>query len=160
MKLLVVVNSLQLGGAERLISEQLRLANGRWEARVVCLDSIGALGPVLQRIGVPVEGLELGHRWDPRAAFRLRRIIVRWRPDIIHLHLPRSAFFGRIASIGLPPKIVYTEHNTWDIYSLPSRCLNALTYCLNDQTIAVSSAVADYVTGAAGALGEKDESWW
>ncbi len=145
MRLLVVINNLGLGGAERLLCDQLRNGQGRWETRVVCLDSLGPLAEELRAQGIPVSNLRLRVRWDPRAIPRLRAQFSAWRPDVVHLHLPRSAFFGRLASLGMAHRVVYTEHNTWDGYPAISRRLNAVTYKLNTKVVAVSSPVKSWV---------------
>jgi glycosyltransferase involved in cell wall biosynthesis len=44
------------------------------------------------------------------------------------------------------PGIVYTEHNSWESYSLPTRAANAATYVLDDAHFAVSAAAARSVT--------------
>jgi glycosyltransferase involved in cell wall biosynthesis len=45
------------------------------------------------------------------------------------------------------PAIVYTEHNSWDCYSWPTRVANAATYLLDDAHLAVSIASAQSVFG-------------
>jgi glycosyltransferase involved in cell wall biosynthesis len=150
MRLLVVVNSLEVGGAERLIADQLRLGRDRWDAAVACLDSLGPLGEELRALGIPVTVLGACCRLDVRAVFRLRRLMRDWRPDVVHLHLPRSAVIGRLAGLGLPHRLVATEHNTWDMYRWESRYLNAATIRLTDGVAAVSRAVADSIRARLG----------
>jgi glycosyltransferase involved in cell wall biosynthesis len=145
MNLMIVITSLELGGAERLVFDQLRLGRRRWDARVICLDSLGPLAERLMTLGIPASLLHLSCRWDVRAVPRLRALFRRWRPDVVHLHIPRAGVLGRLASVGLSHKVIYTEHNVWECSPLPTRWLNALTYHLNDCVIAVSEAVADSV---------------
>ena len=46
------------------------------------------------------------------------------------------------------PRLVYTEHNTWDCYGATTRALNALTYPLDEAQFAVSATVRDSVPRA------------
>jgi glycosyltransferase involved in cell wall biosynthesis len=44
------------------------------------------------------------------AIFKVRRILKRVKPDIVNTHTAKAGVIGRIASIGLPNKVVHTYH--------------------------------------------------
>jgi glycosyltransferase involved in cell wall biosynthesis len=46
----------------------------------------------------------------PLFAWRLRRLILRWKIDVLHLHAARAGLVGCLASHGLRIGIVYTGH--------------------------------------------------
>ena len=142
MRILSVINSLDPGGAENLLLRQLAMRPAHWQCAVACIDQRGALADEAERSGLPVTLAAGRARLDLRRILRLRKIIRKWQPDVVHLHLPRSGFFGRLACAGLHKiPVVYTEHNLWEMYSRGTRLLNASTYPLNDVVIAVSEAV-------------------
>lgn len=116
-----VVGSLDVGGAERQIVELCqRLDKDRFSPEVVTLGPSGAMARRVESGGVPVHtfrptSLRSRSVRDPRRLFsalrgvlRLRSLIRRRRPDIVHAFLPEAcavaaAAIGRRAT---PPLIV------------------------------------------------------
>ena len=90
---------------------------------------------------------------DFRNAMRLRAIIRRSRPDIVHCHSSKAGGLGRLALIGLPrrPKLVYSPHavaaQLGAQYVLIERGLS----CLTNRFAAVSESerqeIVDYGIG-------------
>ena len=97
--------------------------------------------PALREAGFEPRTLGAGNSFDFAWVRRLRRLIQKERPDVVHLHNPVAAAGGRIAARGLNVPIVTTEHNVWETYHLASRFANAATFVRNDAVIAVSQAV-------------------
>lgn len=90
MKILHVINSMETGGAQRLVRDMLpRMAEGN-EVSVVTLGECGR--NVVERV--------LGLRR------RFREV------DVVHVHLFPSLYLSAIAALGLGVKLVYTEHST------------------------------------------------
>lgn len=60
---------------------------------------------------------------------------------VVHAHSPQPAALSRPLLRAMPggPKLVYTEHNTWDCYGAPTRLANAATYVLDHAQFAVSN---------------------
>ena len=142
MRLLAVINSLNPGGAENLLLGQLNALPPGCQSAVVCLDERGSLAHMAEAAGSTVIETGGAGRLDPRRVGALRRTIAAWRPDLVHIHLPRSGFFGRLACRSYPDlPVVYTEHNIWEMYSRGTRLMNRWTYARNDLVIAVSEAV-------------------
>jgi glycosyltransferase involved in cell wall biosynthesis len=68
------------------------------------------------------------------------------RIDLIHIHLPYTGIFGRIAArLANVEAIVYTEHNVIDGYKPVTRLLDRLTYRFDKATITVSDSVRESV---------------
>lgn len=145
MKVLVVINELELGGAERLVHDQLIHPAFTADVKVICLDRMGPLAESLLARGVDVQLLGMRGRLDIRAIPRLRRVFRAWCPDVVHLHLARSGILGRLASVRMPHRLVYTEHNIWSRYPRLIRHANASTFHLNHGVAAVSKAVRDQI---------------
>src|SRR5258708_16445847 len=87
-----------LGGAEMQL---LHLARGlqkrRWRVTVVALSGTGGeAGPQLVASGVELLTLKLRKGLaDPAGWIRLNRWLVRKKPDVVHAHLPHSAWIFR-----------------------------------------------------------------
>jgi glycosyltransferase involved in cell wall biosynthesis len=99
-KLLTVIESLGRGGAERLlVTTHAHLDRARFQPAVAALWPPYDLADELERLGVTVHRLDTRGPSDLlRACFRLRRVIRRERPDIVHTHLFAANVAGRLAS--------------------------------------------------------------
>lgn len=122
MKVLHVLSSLCQGGAENYVVD-LVLAMRRLgiEPAVAYLSSARELGRSeaherqvllrLQRAGIPA--FRLGHaarRLPWLGAWRLRRVVRQWRPDVVHGHLLAAVLFQALSLSATP--FFYTHHNS------------------------------------------------
>lgn len=112
MKILQVIPSLEIGGAETMCEglSNLLKAQGQ-EVIVVSLYRLET--PITRRLaqtGIPVRFLDKKPGLDLAAIPRLRRLIRQEKPDVIHVHLFALKYVG-IAVLGLPIPIVHTIHN-------------------------------------------------
>jgi glycosyltransferase involved in cell wall biosynthesis len=94
----------------------------------------------------------------PLAAVRLRHLVRRWQPDLVHSHGLRAAMI--VSRAGSGPRWVHTHH--LDGWFTASRLRIAahrremqLVGRRTDLQIAVSTAVADFVTGEVGVPANK-----
>jgi glycosyltransferase involved in cell wall biosynthesis len=141
--------SLDVGGLERNIVNQIRQAPvlGQ-EISVIALERAGTLAPAAESLGATVLCASKRPGLRPQIALRLRAMLKRLDPDIVHTHQIGPLFYIRLATMGLrkPPIIVHTEHGK-EPYA-DSRKLRALArfgaqraqvfYCLtNDMADAV-----------------------
>lgn len=110
------------GGTLRHVLDLARACHNRGAAvHLVCStrresSSCVALGQ-LRGTGIEVDELDMWREVHPvrdlTAAVRLRRIIARTKPDVLHLHSSKAGAIGRIAAAGLgwrAPAVVYTPH--------------------------------------------------
>lgn len=137
---LVVIKGLGLGGAERLVVDQVTAPGGRCRYEVAYLrPDKNHFVPQLRAAGVAVHDVSAESGPWPLTLLRLLR---RRRPAIVHVHSPLPAAFVRIlVRLGLTgrrTRIVYTEHNRWSAYRLPTRLVNAVTMLLDHTGFAVS----------------------
>jgi glycosyltransferase involved in cell wall biosynthesis len=106
------------------------------------------LVPELEAAGIEVVCLD-GRRGGQVAWIgRLRNLVRDLRPHVVHIHAPQPAAMARPALRALGrsrPALLYTEHNSWDGYRLPTRVANALTYPLDDYRLAVSQTALDSI---------------
>ncbi|HME73523.1 MAG TPA: glycosyltransferase [Myxococcota bacterium] len=145
-RILVLTKTTALGGAERLLMNALpHLDRERFDYRLAAFDDSGPLALAWREQGLPVETMPAGHksRPGPRTLLALRRTLTRERIDLVHAHLPVPGALARVATRGLPTRLVYTEHNTLDMYRPATRWLNSATYGWQNAVVAVSERVRE-----------------
>lgn len=145
-RVLLVAAGLGPGGMERLLVNQIRFGDHeRYEYSVGYIKADkDQLVAELEELECPVHLLSRqGVPWPLTLGATVRS----GRFDLIHTHSPLAASVVRLASrtVRHRPKLIYTEHNSWGPYSVPTRWANRLTYALDDSKIAVSSAARDSV---------------
>ncbi|MGZ8753321.1 MAG: glycosyltransferase [Acidimicrobiia bacterium] len=151
MKVLWLVKGLGPGGAERLL-----VAAAATHDREAFSFEVAYLLPwknhlveELEGLGVPTQCLGVRDERDLRWAHRLRERLHSDPVDVLHAHSPYPAGIARLVVRTLPrrlrPRIVYTVHNTFSSFSMPTRLLNGVTYPLDAADIAVSSEVYDTI---------------
>jgi glycosyltransferase involved in cell wall biosynthesis len=151
VRVLWVIKGLGPGGAERLLVEHASAGDRtRFAYEVAYLLSWKQhLVTEIEAHGVPTQCLGVRSELDPRWIARLYRMLRGRSYDVIHVHSPAVAAVTRVLVRTLPrarrPAVVYTEHNVWSSHNVVTRTLNALTYPLDDATLAVSEQVRSSV---------------
>jgi glycosyltransferase involved in cell wall biosynthesis len=148
-RVLWLAKGLGPGGMERLLVTHASVGDrDRFEYFAAYLvERPHSLVADLEGLGVRCTLLGDGRGVDPRWVLELRRFVRAQGIELVHLHSPMVAALARPAlrSMHRRPAIVYTEHNSWDCYRLPTRFANAVTYPLDDAQLAVSAAAAGSV---------------
>jgi len=149
IRVLQVITSLGIGGAERLVVSAARgLSAPRFEHAICCLAERGPLAAEAEAAEVPVFCVdEFPGLRHPFAFARLIRIIRAFRPTIVHTHLQSANLYGRLAAhLARVPVVVATEHNVYvgkaRRYILVERFLARMT----DAMIAVSGPVRQFLS--------------
>jgi glycosyltransferase involved in cell wall biosynthesis len=149
IRVLQVITSLGIGGAERLVVSAARgLSAPRFEHAICCLAERGPLAAEAEAAAVPVFCVdEFPGLRHPFAFARLIRIIRAFRPTIVHTHLQSASLYGRLAArLARVPVVVATEHNVYvgkaGRYILVERVLARMT----DAMIAVSGPVRQFLS--------------
>ena len=139
LRVLWVIKGLGPGGAEHLLVNQARVRDtSRFDVSVAfAAGEKTALVPLLEAEGIAVHALGTGlwHR-----LISLRRLLA--DSDVVHVHSPLVASEIRLLRLTTRrrPKLVVTEHNSWDAFHPVTRTLNACTAWMDDARIAVSDA--------------------
>ena len=149
LRVLLVGRGLGRGGMERLLVNQVLFGDRErfsYSVAYVTRDK-DELVPEFEGLGVPVHCLaQEGRPWP----LGLRSLLSRPGFDVVHAHSPLVAAAARVAArtVRPRPRLVYTEHNSWDPYGVPTRWANRLTYRLDDAHLAVSRGAWESVPAA------------
>ncbi len=140
-RILLVVKGLDLGGAERVVTDLATHLAGRGvEVEVAVINSQRvALLPVLQAAGIVVHPLPGSDRVGLRGTLALRRLVRAGSYDVVHGHGPVPTVLARLLA---GPRAVGTIHSMWGALRRPSRwAVTAL--CGGTRLIAVSATARD-----------------
>lgn len=112
MKIIHVISSLEIGGAQRLLSDLLPIQKhqGIDVSLLVLKSEDNDFTRKVQDAGVPIISLDVKSFRNPFLAIKVRNIIEGY--DIVHAHLVHSLYICSLAARGLKTKLVYTEHST------------------------------------------------
>ncbi len=143
-RILHVSDSLQIGGAERVL---IGLAAGLVDrgARVTVACSVG--GPLemeAHRAGVDVRVLGsslVKRRLDANFTWALTRLIMNEPPDLVHTHMHASSVAATLALRQSRIPLVLHEHSEAGWRDFETRCAAAEAYRRSAAVIAVSSAI-------------------
>lgn len=144
--LLYLINSLDIGGSEKLLLDTVsHLNRSKYQAIVCYLKGKGQLRSEFAKKGIKVYNLGLKKTTPLKALLKLYRLIKSNEVSLVHTHNFQAGIIGRIvAKIARVPVIVATEHNSynWSQRNLFFRFINEHTTRLcNVRLIAISQAV-------------------
>ncbi len=142
-KVLHIIQSLDTGGAERVVAEYaLAHDRKRYSPEVCCVLEGGYLVGQLEEAGVPVHVLRRGKRLNLSALLRLARLMARGRFDVVHNHNFTALAIGVPAAVLAGVNVlVRTEHNVTRGRRGVRDMLSRLAALREDAQIAVSDAV-------------------
>jgi glycosyltransferase involved in cell wall biosynthesis len=137
MRIAHVVDSMEIGGAETLVSQMCRLQREQGhDPRVYAIAALGPLGERMRADGFAVEA-NLGQHL-PDAARGFYRTFKESRPEVVHLHNPTPTVYAAIAArMAGVPSIVSTRHS---LVGPPRRLIVELKY-------AVAATCCDWAVG-------------
>lgn len=112
MRVLHVISSLEIGGAQRLLSDLLpkQKQQGIDVSLLVLKSEDNAFSKKVADAGVPIISLDVKSFRNPFLAFKVRKVIRQY--DVVHAHLVHALYICSLAARGLKTKMVYTEHST------------------------------------------------
>jgi glycosyltransferase involved in cell wall biosynthesis len=149
LRLLLVVDSLDIGGAERhVVDLAIALHRKGHEVTVACSVS-GELSGPLQEVGVPVRvllGRLVKRRFSLAFARKLRRLIKGEGFDLVHAHVYASVTATAVATFGQDDvPLVITEHSEGSWRTWRVRQMSRWVYRRARRVVAVSSPI--YLVG-------------
>jgi glycosyltransferase involved in cell wall biosynthesis len=110
IRVALLIDTLRPAGAEKqLVTVATGLDRRRFTARVACLTDTGAYEATLREAGVPVTLLGKRHKVGGPALHRLRTLLRRERPHVLHTWMFTCNLYGRLAALGLPIATLASE---------------------------------------------------
>ncbi|MBO5708096.1 MAG: glycosyltransferase, partial [Bacteroidales bacterium] len=111
MKVLHIIPSMEIGGAQRLLSDLLPLQMKQADVTLLVFKSVNnALVDKLVEAGVKVISLEVNNVYNPLIIFKLKKYIKGY--DVVHVHLFPALYWVAFASGSIEGKLIFTEHST------------------------------------------------
>lgn len=112
MKVIHIINSLEIGGAQKLITDLIPLQKrqGVDVSILVFNESRSNFEKKLINCGITILSLNVSIQYNPTLIFKIRKHLK--KNDIAHVHLFPALYWVAIASIGLKTELIYTEHST------------------------------------------------
>lgn len=162
MRLLLLIHSLSLGGAERVTANLASYwAKKRWQVAVATLTGADCdfyqLDPRVERISLNVAG-DSPHGLaavsnNLRRLHAVRRLLKRWRPDIAIGMMTTSNVYLALAAKGLPLRSIGSEriHPPRMPLGRAWERLRSLTYGHLDAVVALTQATAQWLRTNTGA---------
>lgn len=145
MKVLHIINSLSMGGAEKLIAETVPPFREKGIAVEVLLLN-GKKTPLKEELtdkGIVVHSLGEGSVYNPAHILRILPFLKRF--DIVHVHLFPAQYFVAVAKIisGSKAKLIFTEHSTTNrrIENSAFKIPEKIIYATYDKIIAITEGV-------------------
>jgi len=155
---LVVVDSLEVGGAERHVVDLAVALRRKGHGVTVACSATGGLSNLLDGANVPVRVLLdrlAKRRVSVTYARGLRRLVREQRFDLVHAHIYASAAASALATVGTGVPLVVTEHTEGAWQGRHARLVSRLIYRRARSVIAVSSPIRGHLLQRYGVPPEK-----
>lgn len=111
MKILHVITSLEIGGAQRLLSDLLPLQVKTEDVALLVYERVdNDFERKVVDAGVKIISLDEHNFHNPSVIIKMRKIFKEY--DVVHAHLFPTVWWASLAARGLKVKMVYTEHST------------------------------------------------
>lgn len=144
-KILYIIWSLDLGGAEQVVVDLAgRLRGGQFEPVVCCLNQKGRHSLRLEEQGIKVIALNKKPKVDFSVIGKLLKIIKEEKIDLIHTHLFSAHLWGRIAAVIARVPVISTEHGIDRWRTKFHILLDRILTRANKKVIFVSKKVRDF----------------
>lgn len=119
MRILYFITDLGTGGAEMMLFKLLSATAGKFDSAVVSLGGEGAMGPRIEKLGIPVSSLGLsGAALNPLRVLAIKSITKKFRPALIvgwMYHGNVIASLARLWASQKPPVIWNVRQTLYDI---------------------------------------------
>ena len=144
MKIVHVVDSMEVGGAETLVSQMCRLQRDQGHnPSILAVANLGPLGEKLRAEGFTVQPDVGRHLSD--SARNFFRIFKEVKPDVVHIHNPTPTIYASMAArMAGVPSIVSTRHS---LAAPPHNAIAELKY-------AFAALFCDWIVGICDATTE------
>ena len=155
IKLVYIISGLVLGGAQTLLLDIINNINKTKEFDITVINfKRGEFVDVYKRAGINVIDMNFNGLINFRIVPSIKKILKEIKPDIVHTHLHKADFYGRIAAKQAKvPIIISTCHNYTTSHKKISKRRKLLTEYIDDLVsrysksyeIAISKKVYEYL---------------
>ena len=145
MKILYVITSTEMGGAEKALSTLVSFMAREHSVRVLSLKPLGALAVDLTQAGAEVTTINMKGYFQRGIISKIAAEIKAFQPDLIHAMLYRAIEYTRMACAGRKRILVTTPHFDLSKKGLLLRWLDRLLKDLDTLTVAESFSTARYL---------------
>lgn len=146
LRVLLIIDELDIGGTEQQILELGRLLRQSRYEPVVCCFRHGRKAVEIEALGIPVIHLPKNKRLDVGLIRRLVRVMRTERIDIVHTFLIGGNLWGRLAAFFAGVPIIIASERNVDIWEEPfKRYLGRLLARITDRVVANAEAVRRYL---------------
>lgn len=146
-KVLHVIDSLDLGGAQTLLLEICKNLNrDRFEVEVACMHGRGVFAAEFEKAGIKVHSLSPG-KWPPLYLPNFLKLIRSEDPEILHFHLFGSNLVAKplAALVGKRALVVHDHCNDAGRGNPVLLVADSLANRLASRVIAVSESIRDFL---------------
>ena len=143
MKVLLLIKGLGLGGAEKHVVDlaiDYKLRGIDVEVAYM-LPNKCSMVSVLEKNNIKVNLLG-GKLWWLVSFYKMFFLLRKFKPSIVHSHLPIPGIYSRLFKSFFGFRLVYTEHNVYQRMNLITRLIHRLTHNLDDESISCSRPVS------------------
>ena len=139
-----VVESLEIGGIERIVAMLVRHMRNAFHIEVICTSRGGPIAEAIERDGTPVRVLGLP-TYYPSGIAGLARTLREIRPDVVHSHGHFAGVLARGAGVwaGIPA-VVHHLHTIDTTLRRRHRHLERLLATVTSRVVCCSGAVAEH----------------
>ena len=141
MRILYVITSTDVGGAEQSLVSLVRCVGKKHTVRVVCLKALGSLAQEIRLAGAQVVSLEMTGAGLGSVSKLVRELEI-FKPDIVHALLFRAIEFARLACAGRNIKLITTPH--FDLSQKPCWMRGVDRVLKNFDTVSCAESVSTY----------------
>jgi glycosyltransferase involved in cell wall biosynthesis len=146
IKIVCIINSLALGGAEKLLLELIqKIDKDRFDISVCTVNGAGPLLLEFEKLGITLKIFQKKAKLDLGVIWQIYGFLKEIKPDIVHTHLFAGDTWGRIAAfLARVPVIISTEHNINFDENWLKKIIKLILSWFTDKIIVVSRGVKDY----------------
>ncbi len=144
MRIAHVISSLGFGGAEHLLYQRLKHSRNEKFDHVVITLRPGYIVEKIRGLGIPVYVTNgLIRRYDPVAYYRVKKIIKKYNPDLIHASLWSATMISRLIGKSLHIPVINDLHGNCAHHGWFRNWCESRTAHLSRSIICVSESVKE-----------------
>ena len=148
LRVLHVIDSFDLGGAQTALLNLLRASNReRYALEVACMHGRGVFWNEFEALGLPLHSLS-PRKWLPIYFWRLARLLRAREFSIVHCHLFGANWIAKpvAALLGVPVRINHDQCNdAWRYQSRAALAIDRLTNRWSTHICAVSASIQHFL---------------